>query len=157
MSVMASQIDYDEITVGRMKNFAERLDEKDRRAYAAVEAYKIGYGGVTFIAELFGMCPETIKRGQRDLDDPDRLPATGRQRQVGAGRKGLLVEQPGLEEAFNELIENRIAGDPMNADVKWTDLQPLDIATKLNDRGFEIGDNTVRILLENAISGNEVQ
>lgn len=57
-----------------------RLDEADedscltplrrdqvRRAYAAVEAYKLGRGGVTLIANLFSMSPETIKKGQLDL------------------------------------------------------------------------------------------
>ncbi len=47
-----------------MKRMAESLSERDRRAYAAVEAYKIGYGGVRAIARLFEMSTETIKRGR---------------------------------------------------------------------------------------------
>jgi len=150
-------IEYDEVTKARMKIFAERLCEIDLRAYAAVEAYKLGRGGVMFIAELFEMSPETIKRGQQDLDDPSRLPSGNRQRKPGAGRKGVLVEQPGLEQAFQSAIETHTAGDPMNADIKWTDLQPSQIIGKLSQEGFELSENTVRSLLANRISGSEVQ
>lgn len=154
---MSNSIEYDEVTQARMKSFARRLSEKDLRAYAAVEAYKFDRGGVAFISDLFGMSPETIKKGQRDLDDPSRLPGEGRQRQVGAGRKGVLVEQPGLQEAFNQVVETHTAGDPMNADIKWTDLQPGQIKTKLKDQGFDLSENTVRSLLANTSSGSESQ
>ena len=140
-----------------MKTFAQSLSEKDRRAYAAVEAYKLGPGGVTFIAGLFGMSPETIKKGQRDLDDPTRVPCATRQRVDGAGRKGVLVEQPGLEEAFDEVIDSHTAGDPMNADVRWTDLQPSEVVDKLRAEGFGLSENTVRSLLANAISASDDQ
>ncbi len=139
---------YDETTNERMKRFAARLSEKDRRAYAAVEAYKLGQGGVTRIADLFGMSPETIKRGRDDLDSPDRLPPSGRQRATGAGRKGVFAEQPGMESAFDELVETHIAGDPMNAEVVWTDLQPSEIVVKLAEQGYRITENTVRAVLK---------
>ena len=139
---------YDKVTIGRMKIFAQRLSEKDLRAYAAVEAYKLGYGGVSFVSKLLGMTPETIKHGQRDLDFADQLPEENRQRRSGAGRKGVLKEQPGLEQAFDAIIEDRIAGDPMNADIKWTDFQPSQIAEKLSGQGFAISENTVRSLLK---------
>ena len=151
---MLNLVEYDDLTKTRMKRFAQRLSEKDLRAYAAVEAYKLGQGGVTFIGDLLRMSPETIKKGQRDLDDPARLPSCGRQRQAGAGRKGVLTEQPGLEEAFNTLIESHTAGDPMNTDVKWTDLQPSQIVDRLSGQGFDLSENTVRSLLANATSGS---
>lgn len=55
----------------RMRLFYESLSEKDRRRYAAVEAAKLGRGGVTFIAKLFGCDAATIRRGAREVD---RLP-----------------------------------------------------------------------------------
>jgi len=39
------------------------LSEKDRRRYAAIEALKIGYGGITYIGTLFS-CDE--KQYRRD-------------------------------------------------------------------------------------------
>ena len=43
--------------------FVESLSEKDGRRYVAIEAEKLGYGGATYIAELFGCDPKTIQRG----------------------------------------------------------------------------------------------
>ena len=48
------------------------LSEKDRRRYAAVEAEKLGHGGVQYIAELFGCDPHTIHQGSQDIE---QLPA----------------------------------------------------------------------------------
>lgn len=42
------------------------------------------------------LTPETVRHGRDNLDFPGTLPASGRQRHVGAGRKGVLAEQPGL-------------------------------------------------------------
>lgn len=66
-----------------MVNFYRSLSEKDRRRYAAVEAGKLGQGGVAYIAGLFGCDPDTIRRG---LDDVEQLPedaAEGRVRKKG--------------------------------------------------------------------------
>jgi hypothetical protein len=139
---------YNDETIRRMKQMASSLSERDRRAYAAAEAYKIGRGGVRAIARLFGMSTETIKRGKDDLDSPGRLPAPGRQRHAGAGRKGICFEQEGLDAAFDALVKSRLGGDPMNPDVIWTDLQPSGIAAALAKQGFSISENTVRALLK---------
>jgi hypothetical protein len=98
------------------------------------------------------MSPETIKKGREELDDPNQLPPDGRQRHHGAGRKGVLAEQPGLEEAFDSLIESHIAGDPMNEEVKWTDFQPSGIVIELAKKGFTITENTVRTILKKRFS-----
>jgi len=47
------------------------LSEKDRRRYAAVEAEKLGHGGVQYIADLFDCDPDTIRHGAEDIG---RLP-----------------------------------------------------------------------------------
>ena len=51
-----------------MVNFYVSLSEKDRRRYAAVEAGKLGHGGVAYIAELFGCDADTIRRGMTDVE-----------------------------------------------------------------------------------------
>ena len=68
---------------GMMKRLARWLSEKDRRRYAAVEAAKLGHGGVEYIARLLGCDPKTIRQGLRDLD-ADEDPAAGRVRKKGA-------------------------------------------------------------------------
>ena len=49
-----------------MKMFYDSLNEKDKRHYAALEAKKLCYGGITYIAELLGCDRSTVQSG---LDD----------------------------------------------------------------------------------------
>jgi hypothetical protein len=59
------------------------LAERDRRLYAAVEAAKLGHGGIGYIAGLFGCDRKTIRRGLQELQQPTALPS-GRSRKKGA-------------------------------------------------------------------------
>ncbi len=59
------------------------LSEKDRRRYAAVEAEKLGHGGVAYIADLFGCDPDTIEQGRADVEQLPADAAAGRVRQKG--------------------------------------------------------------------------
>lgn len=43
------------------------LSEKDKRHYAAVEAAKLGHGGINYIAEVFGCNRDTIAAGLEEL------------------------------------------------------------------------------------------
>lgn len=71
----------------RMQGFYQSLSEKDRRRFAAIEAQRLGHGGVKYIAELFGCSERTIERATHELDDLPNDPAAGRVRRPGAGRK----------------------------------------------------------------------
>jgi hypothetical protein len=57
-----------------MLTFFLSLREKDRRRYAAVEAAKLGVGGVPYVAKLLGIDPKTIRQGQADLRDLPDVP-----------------------------------------------------------------------------------
>jgi hypothetical protein len=61
--------------------FLSTLNEQQRRLYAGLESLKLGYGGDSYIADLFGMDPHTVARGRRDLEkgnwDTTRLRARG--------------------------------------------------------------------------------
>ena len=66
----------------KMKRLFGWLSEKDRRRYAAVEAAKLGHGGVEYIARLLACDPKTIRQGLKELDQPEDL-AAGRIRKKG--------------------------------------------------------------------------
>jgi hypothetical protein len=66
----------------KMKRFFGWLSEKDRRRYAAVEAAKLGHGGVEYIARLLACDPKTIRQGLQELDQAEDL-AAGRIRKKG--------------------------------------------------------------------------
>ena len=65
-----------------MRVLYESLSEKDRRRYAAVEAEKLGHGGITYIAELFDCDEDTIRQGVRMSQLPTDA-AAGRVRKKG--------------------------------------------------------------------------
>lgn len=66
----------------KMKRFFDWLSEKDRRRYAAIEATKLGQGGVEYIAGVLKCDPKTIRQGLAELEEPED-PAAGRVRKKG--------------------------------------------------------------------------
>ena len=63
----------------QMVRFYTSLNERDRRRYAAVEAQKLGHGGVQFISRLLKCDPKTIAHGVQELESEKPLD-TERQR-----------------------------------------------------------------------------
>src|SRR5512135_3404042 len=51
-----------------MRMFYNSLTEKDRRRYAAIEAAKLGHGGIEYVATVLSCDPKTIRHGQQELD-----------------------------------------------------------------------------------------
>ena len=65
--------------------FFSLLDEKLRRLYAGIESLKLGHGGDRKVADLFGLDPDTVARGRRELLAQDV--EVDHVRKSGAGRK----------------------------------------------------------------------
>ena len=68
---------------GHMKAFYDSLSEKDRRRYAAVEAEKLGHGGVEYIASVLGCSERTVRQGRSDVNKLPEDEAKGRIRKKG--------------------------------------------------------------------------
>lgn len=134
----------------KMLNFYNSLSEKDRRRYAAIEAEKLGYGGSSYIQRVLGCDDRTVTRGQQELIS-DLSKEDDRIRQPGGGRKSIIETTEGIDEAFLDVIENHIAGEPMNEAIKWTNLSRSTIAEKLKEKGFSISVTVVDKLLKNTI------
>ena len=66
-----------------MQALYRSLSEKDRRRYAAVEAEKLGYGGVQYVVDLFGCDPDTIRHGHQDVEQLPTDEAAQRVRKKG--------------------------------------------------------------------------
>ena len=71
----------------QMVNFYQSLSEKDRRRYAAIEAGKLGHGGVAYVAKLFRCEPDTIRRGLADVEQLPDDAADGRVRKKGGTKE----------------------------------------------------------------------
>lgn len=70
----------------KMQRFFGWLSEKDRRRYAAVEAAKLGHGGVEYIAQVLACDPKTIRQGLHDLEEAEDA-AAGRTRKKGGAAR----------------------------------------------------------------------
>jgi hypothetical protein len=128
-----SQLHYSKEHEQEMKKLYESLSEKDRRRYAAVEAKKLGHGGISYICSLFLCDDKTVKKGMKELEDEASL-AQCRIRRPGGGRKKLTAKMKELDRAFQEVLEGHTAGDPMDEQVKWTKLSCSEIAKGLKKR-----------------------
>jgi len=81
-------MEYPQEIERNMKAFYESLSERDGRRYAAIEAAKLGHGGLEYVARLLGCDVKTIRRGRRDLEQPPEL-APGKVRKKGADANGV--------------------------------------------------------------------
>jgi hypothetical protein len=69
----------------QMNLLLSRLDEQQRRWYAAVEADKVGHGGLRLLSLITGLDEKTIARGRDELADQLRTRPTDHVRQPGGG------------------------------------------------------------------------
>ncbi len=123
---------YSEEIEAKMVLYYQSLSEKDRRRYAAIEAEKLGYGGISYIARLLECRPETIKRGQLELESAQIIGKSAIRRE-GGGRKKCIESIEGIDAAFLRVIERHIAGSPMDESIRWTHLTRQQIADLLEE------------------------
>lgn len=141
---------YPEAIEQEMRKFYETLSEKDKRRYAAVEARKLGHGGITYTAKVLGCAQSTISIGMRELATlPEGSGYEQRIRRPGGGRKPYAESIPGIDEAFLDVVKDYTAGDPMQEDVLWTNLSRPEIARRLQkDHGIQVSETVVKKLLK---------
>lgn len=70
----------------QMNLLLSRLDEQQRRWYVAVEANRMGHGGVRLLSQITGLDEKTIQRGQQELEQGFAERPSERIRVAGAGR-----------------------------------------------------------------------
>ena len=131
-----------------MRLFVDNLNEKQRRLFFGLEACRLGHGGRTLIVKEFSTSFSVIRQGEKELLNPGMLPEWQRVRHPGGGKKLIEDSQPEILEALEEIMKGHVAGDPMNADVRWTDLRTSQIREALEAKGFKISDQTLKRLLK---------
>jgi hypothetical protein len=129
------------------RQFFDSLSEKDRRRFAAVEAERMGWYGVQEVSVFYGIHPNTIRQGKQELatglqDDPP-----GRIRKPGGGRKPAEHAYADIDAVFLEVLAKHTAGNPMNEEVRWTQLGDEAIREHLHIRGYRVGLAAVKRLL----------
>src|SRR4051812_2574667 len=74
----------------QMNLLLSRLGEAKRRWYAAVEANRLGHGGIRVVAQITGLDEKTIRRGQEEVAGSLADAPIKRQRRPGGGRPSCL-------------------------------------------------------------------
>jgi hypothetical protein len=130
-----------------MRSLYESLSEKDRRRYAAIEAKKLGHGGIVYMATLFDCDEKTFLQGIKELANKESfsLPTIRREER---GRKPTIPNTPDIDEIFLEILREHTAGEPMDEKVKWTNLTRGESCSKLRKKGIKVSVNLVKKLLK---------
>lgn len=126
--------------------FYNTLSEKDKRRYAAVEAKKLGHGGIRYISELLGCDEKTIMRGLKDLSSNPSHEFHIRKK--GSGRKRALDIINRIDDVFLEVLKDHTAGNPMKEDLFWTNLTQKEISERMKEKGINISVTVVKQLLK---------
>jgi len=71
-----------------------RLDEQQRRWYAAVESARLGHGGDRTLSRITGLNVDTIRRGREELADSLKDRPADRIRLPGGGRPAVEKKVP---------------------------------------------------------------
>lgn len=80
---------YNQETERLMLLYYSKLQERERRHYAFLEAQKLGHGGKKYIENLLKISQKTIRKGGKELANESvySLIRLGKQRRAGGGRK----------------------------------------------------------------------
>ena len=137
--------------INKINKMLPHLDERQRRLYLASEAEALGEGGATEISKIFGVQPNTLTAGKRDLNSGEVLTTDDgkyfRTRHKGGGRKTIIEKNPEIVKTLEELVDNNSFGNPENP-LKWTTKSLRNLMIELRNKGFSIGHVTVGKLLE---------
>lgn len=110
-----------------------QFNEKQQRLYAASEALRIGFGGISKLQRETGISRVTITAGIKELRSGVIL--DGRIRKPGGGRKLLAYRQAGIVKEICIIADPK--GNPENP-IRWTTCSMEHIAKALRGKGYTI-------------------
>jgi hypothetical protein len=131
-----------------LRAFLSTLSREQRRLYAAIEANRLGRGGVRSISGITGLCAPTIAFGRRQLAQllvEGRLPKKEQRPVKGRPRKEETT--PELKAALEEMLSDEVAGSP-EGEKRWMRSSVRKLTSRLRERGFSVGHMTVWALLK---------
>ncbi len=132
----------------RWKLVGSKLNERDRRLFAAAEVRTAGWGGLTVVSKITGLAASTIGRGLKDIDATDEALPPDRVRREGGGRHRLTKKDRTLLDDLRRLVEPAMLGDPVRP-LLWVSKSHEKLGASLREMGHEICAKSVgRLLME---------
>lgn len=135
----------DNISEGWLRLF-NTLSESQKRWYAAVKSFELGYGGVSKVSRATGLSRTTVTQGVKEIKSKKLDRAEDRIRAKGAGRKTSVDSDKNLKRSIENILSETTAGDPMST-IKWTCKSVRNIAEQLCRENHEVSHSTVHRLL----------
>ena len=129
----------------RFRTLEGVLDERSRRLLAAAESKTWGRGGISAVSQATGMSRQVIRQGLQELSDP-AVPASGRIRRPGGGRKKAKQKDPTLLADLEKLVEPTTRGHPESC-LRWTCKSVRKLAEELQRLGHQVSYPVVAELL----------
>lgn len=123
----------------------QELNERQWRHYLAMEALRIGPGGIRRVMRDSGADFKTIKRGIREVRAGQAYRPGDRVRSPGGGRKKLLETDEGLLTDLEALLEPK--GDPTSL-LRWTTKSLSHLERALAQMGHTIKKSALANLLD---------
>jgi len=120
------------------------LNERQWRVYLAVEAKRIGRGGISMVARDAHAARGTIRKGIVEIESGQAYVEGDRIRDTGGGRKSLSAQDPTLVADLDGLLDPK--GDPMSL-LKWTTKSISHLHQALQEKGYTVCETTIRRLL----------
>ena len=120
-----------------------QFNERQQRLYAASEALRRGFGGISIVSRETGISRVTITAGIKQLRSG--IVQDGRIRAAGAGRKLLSYTQADIVQETCIIADPK--GDPENL-IRWTSYSMEHIANVMRKKGYTISSMSVYRLLK---------
>jgi hypothetical protein len=127
--------------------FLATLNHEQRRLFAAVEANRLGRGGVGFVAEVMCIGQPTISRGRRELAGLLDGRPLKRERKPIPGRPRTEAKYPAITTVLEEMVSDEVAGSPED-EQRWVRSSVAKLSKRLRERGFPVGHNAVWAMLK---------
>ena len=124
----------------RWEQIGSKLDEREKRLFAAAEVQAAGYGALGVVSRITGIARSTINRGEDDLAEgplPD-----GRVRRDGGGATPLSDKDLTLVGDLRCLVEPATLGSPVQP-LTWVSKSRVKLTQALIAMGHAISANTV--------------
>ena len=122
------------------------LDERALRLWAGAEALAHGDGGRELVARATGLGRGTVLDGKKEVRSKRRPADLVKVRRKGAGQKPIEVQQPGIYEALEALVDPVTRGDP-ESPLRWTCKSTRALAAELEAKGFKVRQHKVASML----------
>ena len=122
------------------------LNERLVRLWAASEAKRYGYGGISAVHRATGIDHKTIRKGLKELESEIKL-TSDKIRACGGGRKSLKENLPGIDNELTKVIESSTRGDPESL-LLWTSKSTYKLVEALSLAGYKVSQTSVHKMLK---------